>query len=113
MRLASSTKTVKGVLGTLDDSGQLNSRPPCAGGDYAPCFSALFFPCEAVASVRQTRPGDVPKGRPAASPASISGRFPSQQASLTRDGVLTSHASTGMDWTEKAGHEEDRRKRKA
>ena len=82
------------------------------GGIIRPA-SALFFLAKPPASVRQTRPGEVPKGRPAASPASISGRLPSQQASQTRDGVWAGHVSTGMAWTEKAGHEEERGKRKA
>lgn len=82
------------------------------GGIMRPA-SALFS-CEAVASVRQTRPGEVPKGRPAASPPILHrGRLPSQQASQTRDGVWAGHASTGMAWTEKAGHEEEQGKRKA
>jgi hypothetical protein len=83
-----------GVWGHWKIAPNKTNRPPRAGGLCA--LPLLFFSCEAVASVRQTRPGEVPKGRPAASPASISGRLPSRQASLTRDGVWTGRASTGM-----------------
>jgi hypothetical protein len=83
------------------------------GGIMRPAF-LLFFPCEAVASVRQTRPEKSRKGdRPPAPGFYQPGRLPSQQASQTRDGVWAGHVSTGMAWTEKAGHEDERGKRKA
>ena len=68
------------------------------GGIIRPA-SALFFPCEAECECEATRPGEVPKGRPAASPASTGGAVAEPAGEPTRGGGWTGHASTsrGLD----------------